>query len=271
MQGRIAAQLDAPIINGERYMIVIIPSYNNAKWYKLNLGYLFQQKYNNYRVIYIDDCSTDGTAELVQQFVKACGQEHRVTLIKNIERHGALYNLYHAIHGCPDRAIIMTLDGDDWFKRADVLQIINAAYADPNVWLTYGQYEEFPRGSLGICHPMPDAVIAAKDYRSHKWFTSHLRTFYAGLFKQVKEEDLKYGDDFFSVTWDQAFMFPMLEMANGRIKFIDEILYVYNQANPLNDFKLKLRNQLMCERIIRAKERYEPLDDARAKTFCLAA
>lgn len=260
----------AQIVNGERYIVVIIPSYNNSKWYKLNLGTVFQQKYDNYRIVYIDDCSTDGTYELVKQFIHAWGQDHRVTLIKNEERHGALYNLYQAIHACPDNAIIITLDGDDWVKGTDVLQTVNAAYVDPHVWLTYGQYEEFPRGSLGICHPMPSEVIAAKNYRTQPWFTSHLRTFYAGLFKKINEKDLRHNGDFFSVTWDQAFIFPMLEMAHGRIKFIDKILYVYNQANPLNDFRVHLQKQLACERIIRGKERYEPLDDRDVQSFCLA-
>lgn len=259
---------DARVLNGERYIVVIIPSYNNSKWYALNLASVFQQKYTHYRIVYIDDCSLDGTGELVQKFVHQWGQDHRVTFIKNNERHGALYNLYHAIHACPDYAIIITLDGDDWFKGNDVLQTINSAYQDPYVWLTYGQFEEFPRGSLGICHPMPASVITAKNYRTQPWFTSHLRTFYAGLFKQIKKEDLMHDGDFFSVTWDQAFMFPMLEMANGRIRFIDKILYVYNQANPLNDFRIHLQKQLACERIIRQKERYSALDDT--ASFCSA-
>lgn len=258
----------APILHGERYIVIVIPSYNNNKWYALNLGNVFAQKYTNYAVMYIDDCSTDGTYELVKQYIHTCGQDQRVLLIKNETRKGALYNLYHAIHACPDRAIIITLDGDDWFKRTDVLQTINEAYAHPNVLLTYGQYEEFPRGSLGNCHPMPQEVIAARNYRSQPWFTSHLRTFYAGLFKQIKKEDLMYEDSFFTVTWDQAFMFPMLEMANGRIQCIDKILYVYNQANPLNDFKIHLRKQLLCERIIRSKEQYQPLDDATVHALC---
>lgn len=255
------ARADIPLVNGERYMVVIIPSYNNSKWYALNLGSVFQQKYVNYQVVYIDDCSTDGTYELVHQFVHNCGQQQRVTLIKNKERHGALYNLYHAIHACPDHAIIITLDGDDWFKGTDVLKTINEAYANPHVWLTYGQFEEFPRGSLGICHPMPSNVVTQKSYRNQPWFTSHLRTFYAGLFKKIKQEDLMHNGDFFSVTWDQAFMFPMLEMANGRIQFIDKILYVYNQANPLNDFRMHLQKQLACERIIRHRQQYAALDD----------
>lgn len=269
MQEKSALKLDASIINGQRYIVIVIPSYNNSRWCKTNLGSVFAQNYTNYHVIYIDDCSSDDTYDLVKTCIKEAGQEHRVTLLRNSDRHGALYNLYHAIHSLPDRAIVATLDGDDWFKSTDVLATINQAYSDPNVWLTYGQFEEFPRGSLGICHPMPDYIIANKSYRKENWFTSHLRTFYAGLFKRIDKRDLMHEGEFLSVTWDQAFMFPMLEMADGRIKFIDKIMYVYNQANPLNDFKQHLRKQLAFERMIRRKESYEPLPSDQA-TFVVS-
>ncbi len=258
---------DAPIIDGERYIVVIIPSYKNSAWVEKNLGTLFAQNYSNYHVIYIDDCSPDDTFERAQRYVQATGQSERVTLIHNTERRGALANLYDAIHSCPDRAIVITYDGDDWMPEAsrDVLQTINAAYADPNVWLTYGQFETFPGKHLGICHPMPEHIVRTASYRKEHWFTSHMRTFYAGFFKKIKKEDLMMDGAFYSVAWDQAFMFPMLEMAAGRIKFIDTITYVYNQANPLNDFRQHLRKQLEYERLIRRKQPYQALDQKEAR------
>ena len=270
MHERLTPAIQPTLINNERYIAIIIPSYNNSRWYTYNLSTIFKQNYNNYHVFYIDDCSTDNTYEYVRQFITACGQKDHVTLIKNNKRYGALYNIYRTIRSCPDHAIIVTLDGDDWLKGNDVLSTINRAYADPNVWLTYGQFEEFPRGSLGICHPMPSHVISEKSYRKQHWFTSHLRTFYAGLFKRIAKEDLMLNDNFFSVAWDQAFMFPMLEMADGHILFIDKIMYVYNQANPLNDFKVRLRDQLWYERIIRNKKQYDPLHSDEARKFVWA-
>ncbi len=260
---------DAPVINGERYIVVVIASYNNSKWYEQNLSTLFAQKYNNYHVIYIDDCSRDNTFELVKNYVNKMGQSNRVTFIHNKERKGALYNLYHAIHSCPDRAIVITYDGDDWMPIGvtDILQTINNVYADSNVLLTYGQFETFPGKHLGICHPMPDHIIEAKSYRKEHWFTSHMRTFYAGFFKKIRKEDLMMEGEFYSVAWDQAFMFPMLEMAAGHIKFIEKIMYVYNQANPLNDFRQHCRKQLYYERLIRRKECYNALDSKEAESF----
>jgi glycosyltransferase involved in cell wall biosynthesis len=247
--------------NKNKEIVVVIPSFNNKEWYERNLHSVFMQKHTHYRVLYIDDCSTDGTYDLVNAYIKKNNQEHRVRLIRNTQRKGALENLYQAIHSCPDDAIIVTLDGDDWFKDEYVLAKIDEVYKDPNVWLTYGQYEVYPDNALGICHAIPDQIIKYKAYRQYEWVTSHPRTFYAWLFKKVKKEDLQIDGHFFETAWDQAFMFPMLEMAGSHIQFIPDILYVYNQANPLNDFKLRLRQQMYYSWIIRNKSSYTPVED----------
>lgn len=244
----------------EKPMVVVIPSYNNSKYYQKNLDSVFLQHYTNYRVIYIDDCSPDGTGDLVQAYVRDHHQEHRVTLIKNEQRRGALANHYTAAHLCQNHEIIVHMDGDDWFKHDRVLATVNNAYQDPNVWLTYSQHEMYPPTK----NPLQDRVIPAliremNAYREYKWVASALRTFYAGLFKRIKLQDLLYNGTFFDVTCDLAFMFPMLEMTGGKFKFIDEILYVYNVGTGLNDFKVRGAKQLRMDNIIRARDKYEPL------------
>jgi Glycosyltransferases involved in cell wall biogenesis len=60
----------AKTINGEKYLVILIPSFNNEHWCKENLESVFRQQYNNYHVVYIDDCSTDGTFARVQEISK---------------------------------------------------------------------------------------------------------------------------------------------------------------------------------------------------------
>lgn len=51
-------------------------------------------------------------------------------------------------------------------------------------------------------------------------------------------------------------MFPMLEMAGHRSKFVSDILYIYNVANPINDSKVNIQLQQGLEKLIRAKRKY---------------
>lgn len=244
----------------EKPMVIVIPSYNNSKWCDWNLSSVFKQNYSNYRVIYIDDCSDDGTYDLVIEKIKQSGMQDRVQVIRNNENKGALANIHTACHAADDDEIIVTLDGDDAFiDDPNVLKTINDAYQNPNVWITYGQYREYPGDWLGICHAIPDYVISSNTYRDYPWVTSHVRTYYAWLFKRIKKEDLLYKNLFYSATADLAIMFPMLEMSGGRFKFIDQVLYIHNNANPLNDFKLRRNTQAFFEKIIRGAQPYQPL------------
>ena len=38
-------------------------------------------------------------------------------------------------------------------------------------------------------------------------------------------------------------MFPMLEMAGNRQEFMDQVLYVYNDKNPISDHKIRRKNK----------------------------
>lgn len=240
----------------EKPLVVVIPSYNNALWYQKNLDSIFNQKYSNYRIIYIDDASQDDTSFYVQGYVNSLGYESKLTLIKNEKRRGATANRYLGSHLAKDEEIVLILDGDDWFAQDYVFHIINSIYSNEDIWLTYGQFIRWPSGVEGQCKFLNQDY----DFRSmDQWYTSALRTYYAWLFKKIKQSDLMLEDNFFDVAGDVAEMIPMLEMARGHIKFIDEILYVYNVKTNFNDFKINSEKQKKITQLIKSKQRYDNL------------
>jgi hypothetical protein len=64
---------------------------------------------------------------------------------------------------------------------------------------------------------------------------------------------------FYHMAWDQAIMFPMLEMSGHRAKFISEVLYIYNTENPISDYKVDRQLQRSLETEIRMQKRYDRL------------
>ncbi len=241
---------------GEKPFVIIVPSYNNSEWVDKNLNSIFSQAYTNYRVIYIDDCSSDNTYELVKNYVEQHNLCDRITIIKNSLRKGAMANHFTAGHMCMDHEVMVHLDGDDWFKHDHVLQKVNQAYADPNVWMTYGQYEIYPGGKVGICREFPPIVHEKNIYREYEWISSALRTFYAWLFKRIFVKDFLYHGMWFSVNCDRIIMYSLLEMARERCRFIPDILYVYNCVRPENDYKQHLLLQWHCNHVICSRPKY---------------
>ncbi len=248
-------------VKEEKPFVIIIPSYNNSGFCEKNIHSVLEQKYENFRVIYIDDCSTDDTFVKVKDLVEKSSKKDRFTLIHNETNRGALANFYHAIHSCLDHEIVIALDGDDFLAHEGVLTKLNRVYAKSDVWMTYGNYLDYPsyKQSVIKCKKISDTIIRHNSYRKAPWISSHLRTFYASLFKQIKLEDLLYKDSFYPMAGDLAMMFPLLEQSGKHSCFIPDVLYLYNRTNPLNDHKINFSLQEACANTIRDAHPYLPL------------
>jgi len=231
----------------EKKIVVVITSYNNKDWYIKNLDSVFMQNYTNFRIIYIDDCSPDGTGKLVEAYVTECGQEWRTTLVLHTQWQSQMANHYMAVHMCQDDEIVCQLDGDDWLYDANTLSIINQIYSTDDVWLTVGM----PLLSTGERVPGIPAnmaqIIEKNSYRTEGWYFNHLRTFYAWLFKLIKLEDLLLQSNFAKVAPapDVAMLYPMYEMAGRHGRLAHELLYVVNIKNPIRQCYLKAENDIV--------------------------
>jgi glycosyltransferase involved in cell wall biosynthesis len=248
-------------VTEEKPITVVIPSYNNSQWCVRNLQSVLEQKYSNFDVIYIDDHSSDDTAAKVLETIDRSPLKDKVTLIRNPERRGSLANLYRAIHTCPRDRIIIPVDGDDFMAHDGVLSKINALYANPSVWMSYGNFVDYPTFTQKPvkCKALPKHVVHTNTMRKHAWVSSHLRTFYAGLFHEIKLEDLLYKGRFLPMGGDLAFMFPMLEMAGSHCAYVKDVLYLYNRSNPLSDHKVDFALQNECSRHVRNLRPYARL------------
>ena len=95
--------------NGQPELVVLVPSYNNEGYCYPNLNSIAQQNVP-FRVIYINDCSTDKTGQFVDFYTHINKFESQCTVIHNEKRVGALANLYKIIHTLPDHAIVVLVD-----------------------------------------------------------------------------------------------------------------------------------------------------------------
>lgn len=249
------------MIDGQREMIVIVPTYNNScqDLCIKNISSILEQNYDNYHVYIINDCSTDDTSQKIKEFLKSHPRGYKVIVIDNETRVGAMANYYTIINQVDDHLIVINIDGDDYLAHANVFSYINNVYANENVWLTYGQYVEYSTGKRGFCSGYPKNVIQKNSFRKHGLPISHLRTYYAWLFKKIDKEDLMYRGRFVSATCDKALMVPMVEMCGGRFRCIQDILYVYNDTNPISDMRIAGYMQGAVRDKILEMPPYEPL------------
>ena len=246
------------------FFYVIIPSYNNEQYCINNLQSIAAQDYPHWKAIYINDDSSDQTGRLIQQYVQQNNLQHKFKIVNNLRRQGMLANIYRAVKKAKPNWIIATVDGDDTLRDNTVLSYLASIYQKKKIWMTYGSWESNPLGArVSNCAPFPSRVIKKRKFRSYKYVSSQLRTFYAALFQRIKKRYLCYKGDFFMAAGDVAFIMPLLEMSSKRhIHYVRKILYNYNVINPLNDFRQNAALQGQCSSLIRKKKPYKPLKKA---------
>jgi histo-blood group ABO system transferase len=242
--------------------VILIPSYNNIKYYKKCLDSVYSQNYSNYRVVYIDDNSPDGTGQAVKDYVRLLGKEDITKVVRNKDRVLAMANIYYGIYNyCSNNEIVVMLDGDDCLANDKVLSYVNSIYKTKNIWMTYGNcsFKESNMVSSYSCK-LSGIDIEKNMFREKLKNVAHLKTFYAWLFKKINKNDLMMDGTFLKATYDVAMYMPMLEMSGFRHAFIEKTLYYYNDCNPINDHKVNHDHQIKLDRIIRTKlHKYSPV------------
>lgn len=230
-------ELSKIIENKNRSFVFIIPSYNNALYYKKNLDSIFAQKYPYYRIIYTDDASTDGTYELVKKYIIDNGFEQKTTIIRNNINMMQTYNRYIMYNMCQDDEICCMLDGDDWLVNSDVLSKLNNLYNANDLLISYGQfyyYFDDKIQNLTGFQKYSKETIQSLTYRKHPLFVAqHLRTCVAKLLKTIPPEYLKFNGDFLKCCSDKAEMLWVLERSEGRHMNTGFPTIVYNKTSSM--------------------------------------
>lgn len=212
---------------GETKFSVIVPAFNVAPYIEECLRSVLQQTYQDFEVIVVDDCSTDGTVDVVRGF-----GDSRVRLIRNLENGGVSYTRNVAIGEARGEYLVI-LDSDDLmapnrleiFNRYlesgpsdlifdDLLYVRNGhsvagltAYSARSLRpsdLDAMGYSEFVQKDLGILQGMV----------RRGFLTEHSISYANGH---------SHGEDF--LFYSEIFL------SGGDVRFIPEALYVYCQRD----------------------------------------
>lgn len=217
-------------------LTVIVYAHNTAASIEKNIDSILKQQYDHYRIIYINDASKDNSQKLLDNYLVSHQLSNKIQLITYDAPQGKLNAFYNAIHHCQDHEIIVLLDGRDWLVNEWVLSNICHLYHENDILLTYGSCTSFPYGcNIGMRNgATPDDIVKKHQFRKVFPFMP-LRSFYAWLFKQIKKEDLvdPGTGDFYEHAAECYIMWPLMEMADTRFKYIPNITYVVNCINPI--------------------------------------
>jgi glycosyltransferase involved in cell wall biosynthesis len=203
--------------------LIVCFFHNAAEYIEKCVGSIMSQDYQNYRVLFVDDASTDNTIDLIdnnEKFIK----------IKNQENKGLLYNYVTYLPTyANDDDIIIVLDGDDSLYGNKVLSYLNNFYNENNCLVTYGQ-SLWTDGRKGFARQYTEQEF--NNLSKNQFLASHLRTFKYTCFKELTNQDQNFDSfkdkngNFYMMSGDVATMYPIMEIAGfEKVKYIDKIFY----------------------------------------------
>ena len=89
---------------------IIMPSYNTAAYIGDSIRSIQAQTYTNWELLIVDDCSTDGSPEVICSF-----EDKRIVLLKNEKNSGAAISRNYALREAKGKWIAF-LDSDDTWE-----------------------------------------------------------------------------------------------------------------------------------------------------------
>ncbi|MBQ0142788.1 MAG: glycosyltransferase family 2 protein [Prevotellaceae bacterium] len=124
---------------------VLVAVYNSRPYLCQCLDSLLAQTFKDIEIICIDDASTDGSWDILQQYQT---KDRRITLLRNDTNQGASYSRNKGI-SVSKGEYICYLDSDDWFDNDSLENVMKVFNQDPNIdCVLFRLLKHFPDGTI---------------------------------------------------------------------------------------------------------------------------
>lgn len=174
------------------HVSIIMPSYNCGKYVEETIRSVQAQTYQNWEIIFVDDCSTDDTIKRVLELQKL---DSRIKLFKNPANSGAAISRNNALKEATGRWIAF-LDSDDLWEPKKLEKQIR--FMEKNEYkFTYTCYKEIDTESneTGICISGPKHITKTGMF-AFCWPGCLTVMYDASAIGLIQIEDIKKNNDY---------------------------------------------------------------------------
>lgn len=200
--------------------LVVTTMYNCEKWIEKCIESVRCQTHQNWEMHIIDDLSTDKSVEAVRWYL----QDPRVNIHVNKEKGYQAKNMvdihthFSSLRLARTNCIVICLDGDDWFGRNDIFEILAKEYLyNTDLMMTTGDYTRV--SDLG--------VSTSSSYTSREKLLSLDGMYYQGI------------RSWRLTTWNTINQNIFLDSAGNWIKYSADIAFLYSMMYAVGPDKWK--------------------------------
>lgn len=216
---------------------IVLPVYNGDRFLRESIDSVISQTYTNWELLILDDCSTDQTPVIAQEYQERDSRIHYHRNEKNLKLPGNLNRGFSLAKGD-----LLTWTSDDNRFRPNALALMADTLRQRNVDLVYASYQVIDEEDRPIRVQKAEA-----DARSHILGGNSVGACFLYT-RRVYETVGDYDTDLFLVEdqdyWQRILMkFPACH--------IEEILYDYRwHDSSLTSTKNLVRFGQVCERML---------------------
>lgn len=217
---------------------IIIPNYNHAQYLSQRLNSIFNQNYQNFEVIILDDCSIDNSKDIIGKYKSNPKVSH---IIYNDTNSGSPFKQWAKGLKLAQGDYIWIAESDDWAEPAFLKNMVPILEQDSSVSIVFcNSYNE--NGSHLIKTQNP--FNKTKKINHNEMLKKHLSwkcTIYnasSALFRRKLALTICNDYQDFSSSGDYLFWIYLAELGN-----------VYYIHVPLNHYRIHNHNKSIEERV----------------------
>lgn len=204
-------------------------AYNQERFIQEAVEAAFAQTYQPLEIIISDDCSTDGTYEILKEIVSNYKGSHRVILRQTNRNLGVLPHVIDAAH-CANGELIVLAAGDD-ISKPERTRKLAIAWQSTAAWGLYSRYDQIDENNVLFGSAERADCLLSPEYRLRKYFLAQ-----DGAVDIVHGATSAYDKKIFSLLKDHcidnilsedgAFSL-VINLLKEKVVFVDESLVLY--------------------------------------------
>ncbi len=114
---------------------IIVPSYNHAPYLERRLGSISNQTFTDFEIILLDDASSDGSAEICEQFAR----QHRCKFVRNEVNSGSAFKQWNRGLRLAQGQYVWIAESDDFASQRFLEVLVDRLDRNPGCGLAYCQ------------------------------------------------------------------------------------------------------------------------------------
>ena len=201
---------------------VIVPNYNHARYLEQRLDTVFNQTYQNFEVIILDDKSTDNSLEIINRYKD---NPHLSQIVVNEQNTGSPFKQWDKGINLAKGELVWIAESDDYNELTFLEELVTEWGKHKDVVVAFSNYVQFWDDSYSYYKERATQCFCGKKYIKYRQARgNHLLNasgviFLKNVYKKVGKEFMKFRNAGDYMFWTSILNFGSVLKVNKNLTY----------------------------------------------------